>query len=126
MSRAIAQRAPVLVATLVVLAGVLPAAGHRSAGVVADAERWSTLDFPGADPGRAAATIDGDRVRLENDALAVEWRTPDQGAHLVAVLDKRSGAAISTGAEMFVLTLADGRVASASELKRVGPPLSSC
>jgi len=124
MHRAIVERAAALAAALVVLASVLPAAGHCSAGVVADAERWSTLDFPGPDPGRAAATIDGDRLRLENDALAVEWRTPDQGAHLAAVLDKRSGAAISTGAELFVLTLADGRVVRASELKRVGPPRS--
>jgi hypothetical protein len=117
MNRAIAERATALVTALVVLAGVLPAAGG-------DAERWSAMDFPGPDPGRAAATIEGDNVRLKNDALAVEWKVPDQGAHLVAVRDKRSGAAISTRAELFVLTLADGRVLSASELKRGGPPRS--
>jgi hypothetical protein len=78
----------------------------------------------GPDPGKAAAGIDGDRLRLENAALAVEWRIPEQGARLVSVRDKRSGASISAAAELFVLTLADGRSVAASGLKRIGPPRS--
>jgi hypothetical protein len=91
MQTAIAARRATFVAALLVLASVLPAAGTG-------AERRSTLDYPGPDPGWAVATIDGDRLRLENDALAVEWQIPDQGAHLAPVLDKRSGATISTTA----------------------------
>ncbi len=82
------------------------------------------LDFPGPDPGRAVATVDGDRLRLENDAIAVEWKMPDATQHSISLSDKRSGGMISAGANMFVLTLADGRVVTASGLKRAGPPRS--
>lgn len=92
---------------LVILAGSLPAAA---------------VEFPGPGPGRAAATVDGDRLRLENDALAVEWTIPDRGPHAVSIDDKRSGGKISAGANMFLLTLDDGRVVPASGLSRVGPP----
>jgi hypothetical protein len=53
-------------------------------------------ELPGKAPGRAKAEVQGDRLVLENDLLAIEWDL-SAGLHLVQATDKQSGDAWLTG-----------------------------
>ncbi len=81
------------------------------------------LEFPGPKPGKAAARLEENRLILENDVIAATW-TLGQGAfRLTEVADRISRDAAFTGpGEAFIITFADGRSLSASQMRAAGKP----
>jgi len=80
------------------------------------------LEFPGPDPGKARAMVDGDRFTLENSALAVSWQLSKAGGlRLLAIEERLSGTRIARPGEVFEVELAGGRKLVASQLEASGP-----
>jgi len=89
--------------------------------VLAACGRASALDYPGANPGPATARTEGNLLRLESDLLSGTWELADGRLRPKALFDKRGPATIDTLGEAFRITLGDGRILSASDLRATGP-----
>ena len=85
--------------------------------------RAPALDFPGVEPGPAQVSADAARICLSNRVLNLEWQRTGEAWHLVLASNVLSGAALRPSAsELFDVSLADGRLMRASEMKVMGPP----
>jgi len=80
------------------------------------------IDFPGPPPGKPSARLSGNRLTLENAALAVSWDVGSGRRVLVEAVDRLGGKTASArGGELFTVTLEDGRVLRASQMQADGP-----
>jgi hypothetical protein len=81
------------------------------------------MEFPGSDPGRAAARLNGDRLTLENAVLAVTWQVGENRFQLTEVADRIAARELRPpAAEAFWIEMASGEKIPASRLRLVEPP----
>ncbi len=81
------------------------------------------IDYPGASPGNAESSIEGDRLILRNAAVSCVWRTEGKCLRPVQVTNRLTGQVIDLSeTELFRLVLSDGSVIKSSELEIVDPP----
>ena len=59
--------------------------------------RSEAIEFPGPDPGKAVATLDGNRLVLANNVVAAAWELDPGGWRLVEVVDRTSEDAARAG-----------------------------
>ena len=79
------------------------------------------VEFPGPAPGPAAASLEQDRLTLRNSVISATWNLGGDRPGLVEVVDRISGAKLQGGgADLFVVSLGDGRLLKASTMRRVG------
>ena len=100
--------------------------------VLAFAAGWTTLawptlaravEFPGPQPGKAVARLDGQQLVLQTAALRATWNLNGQRLGPMEVVDRMlDGAVRAKAAEAFVVKLADGRSVKASDLRLSGKP----
>ncbi len=107
MQRTNVARGRPLAAALVMLLGTLRPA--------------MALDFPGPDPGRAVATIEGDWLWLENEVIRASWKIAENTLWPADVRDKQADVGVAPG-RLLRITLADGRVISSADLRIVERP----
>ena len=89
---------------------------------VAARPAW-TLEFPGRKPGKATATLEGQRLTMQNAVIKATWRLGPERFGLVEAVDRVTGDAIrSSEAEGFLVTFADGRSLAASQFRRAAEP----
>jgi len=80
------------------------------------------VEFPGPNPGKSIARLDDDCLVMENAALSVTWNLAG-GLRLREVVDRLSGGTTRAGGgEAVVLSLADGKSLTASDLRPSGKP----
>ncbi|MBN2475569.1 MAG: hypothetical protein JXB62_13235 [Pirellulales bacterium] len=78
-------------------------------------------DFPGPDPGRAAASFEGNVVGLSNNLIALSWTTDDDKLTPTLVFNKLGEQGLSPGG-LFAVTLEDGRTVESSDFEIVKGP----
>jgi hypothetical protein len=84
----------------------------------------AALDFPGPAPGRPRATLRAGEVALGNRAIEQCWRCENGKLAPLEVKDRLGGREVGLeGGEVFRITLGDGLVVKASELRVVAPPV---
>jgi hypothetical protein len=66
------------------------------------------LEYPGPQPGPAAARIDGQQVVLENAAIQARWDLSADRPRLVEVVDRATHARLALASPLAALKLADG------------------
>ena len=95
----------------VVLAAAIPGVSARA------------VDYPGTDPGRARVRVEGDRISVGNRVLSAAWQVSDGRLAFGGASERGGGVeeGIRPGAA-FTLTLTDGRVIRASDLRVVDRP----
>ena len=89
------------------------------AGLAAPA---SAIDFPGPDPGAAAARLEGGEFVLENAAIAVAWTAADGDFRLERVEDRIGRKQFKSGSDAFAVLLADGSRLGASSFRQAAKP----
>jgi len=96
-------------------------------GTYSGAPTWA-LDFPGPAPGPARGGIDGAKLALENEAIALSAEVSQDRLRLAAIRDKLSGKTLSFGAnDGFQVVLSESplpnpRTFKACDLRVVGKP----
>jgi hypothetical protein len=105
------------------------AAARWSASIVCSvfcsAALSGAMDFPGPAPGKPAAEVQGDQLRIGNQAVVATWSLAGGALWPVQVQNCLTGQTVPLGScEAFRLTLADGAQLAASDLKVVGRPLA--
>jgi len=83
---------------------------------------WA-LEFPGRKPGKASARLEGERLTMETALITATWNLAPERFGLVEAVDRTTSDAIRRGGDGgFVVTLADGRSLTASQLRRTAEP----
>ena len=83
----------------------------------------SSLRVPGALPGAASATLDGNVLTIGNNVIRCDWRIEDNVLKLHRVVDEAGSRVLSLATvESFRLMLADGQVIRASDLRLAARP----
>lgn len=80
------------------------------------------MKFPGPTPGRPAARCEGGELTLENRILSASWTLQAGVLQPGELSDKLSGQTLPLGAELFRITLTDGRTISSSAMALHGAP----
>jgi hypothetical protein len=82
------------------------------------------VQFPGRQPGPAAALAERETCRLENAALRMSWQVAEGRLRPGPIVDRLSKRTIPGGGEVFLVVLSDGRTIPASGMKLLRPPQS--
>jgi hypothetical protein len=84
------------------------------------------IEYPGPAPGQAEASIESNRIVLNNDAIMCRWSFEDGHLKLLSVDNRPLNAGVGPLDECFELLLADGQVLKASNMEIVrGPTIGS-
>ncbi len=70
----------------------------------------------------ATAAIQGDKLRLANNAIEVDWRFQENGLVANSLTDRLTNRTISLSSNTFVITLQDGEILKSSEMRVTAPP----
>jgi hypothetical protein len=70
----------------------------------------------------ATATIQGDKLRLSNNAIEAEWRLLQNGLMANTLTDRLTNRTLPLAANVFAVTLQDGTVLKSSEMRVIAPP----
>jgi len=113
------SRTVMVLCTLLMPTGILLLS---TASIASGDSITAVLQFPGPDPGPARAEITGEKLKLENNVLAVRWQVDGGTLRPATVVDKLSNTVIDNIGEAFVLVLEDGHSIRARELGIVETP----
>jgi hypothetical protein len=72
--------------------------------------------------GEATAAIQGDKLRLSNKAIEVDWRFQENGLVANSLTDRLTNRTVSLSSNAFVVTLQDGEILKSSEMRVTAPP----
>src|SRR5580704_17306474 len=75
-----------------------------------------------APAGEATAAIQGDKLRLSNKAIEVDWRFQENGLVANSLTDRLTNRTVSLSSNAFVVTLQDGEILKSSEMRVTAPP----
>jgi hypothetical protein len=78
------------------------------------------MEFPGAPANAAAAIVEAESCRLENEVIRVSWHVVQGRLRPGPVVNRRSKEIASPNGEAFSIVLNDGRVIRASDLRIMG------
>jgi hypothetical protein len=70
----------------------------------------------------ATAAIQGDKLRLANNAIEVDWRFQENGLVANSLTDRLTNRTISLSSNTFVITLQDGEILKSSEMRVTAQP----
>ena len=82
---------------------------------------WA-LDYPGPQPGPASASLDAQRLVLQNAAIEARWDLTPGKMQLVEVADRVTGVRLALGSPIFTVRLADGVQLSPASMRVAGKP----
>jgi hypothetical protein len=105
--------------SIVILAGLL-----CSGQLIGFALRAASQTVPPstAPVSEATASVQGDKLRLSNNAIEAEWRFQENGLVATTLTDRLSNRTISLASSAFVIALQDGTVLKSSEMQVSAPP----
>lgn len=82
-----------------------------------------SMEFPGPDPGKAAAKAASEKLTLSNNVLALSWSIADNQVSLQTIEDRMSGSVLEAKqSDLFRLVLTDDTEIGSSEMRLVGEP----
>ncbi|NUQ63210.1 MAG: enterotoxin [Pirellulales bacterium] len=88
--------------------------------ILAAVSAAQAIDLPATQPGRAAATLDGSQLVMENAVLRARWDLSPGNRRFVEVVDRAAEVQLRCDSELFRVTLADGSELVAAALSPVG------
>ena len=89
------------------------------AGISAAGVSFRAAATPAAEAVRAS--VEGDRLVLDNGAIRAEWSAGSAGPRLLRIEDRRNGRTLTSSRGAFALRLDGGELLDASDLRATGP-----
>jgi hypothetical protein len=92
---------------------------------LAAAEQAAAVDYPGKEPGKAAATQSGTTYSIGNDLLSADFEYKDGGVFFTGLKAADGTLLVKGDGPVFRITLGDGRKLSAADMKADAPEIKT-